>query len=95
MLARNLAGYRLVDNQIVGITDAEELASIIDAIGASEAFSDVRHHLSTAVRLFANRDSPDYGNSIKKSISAVEAMAQILAPGTSTLGASLKKTCKG
>lgn len=91
MLARNLAGYRIVENHVADITDEEELTSIADALDSTDAYSDVRHHLKTALGLYANRESPDYANSIKESISAVEAMAQVLEPGTDTLGASLKK----
>ena len=41
-------------------------------------FPGVRGHLQAALRLLSNREAPDYRNSIKESISAVESMAQVI-----------------
>ena len=41
-------------------------------------FPSVDAHLQQALELYANRENPDYRNSIKESISAVESMARIV-----------------
>ena len=45
---------------------------------ADSQFAGVDAHLQQALDLYANRDDPDYRNSIKESISAVESMAKII-----------------
>lgn len=78
--------YRVVDDQIVEITDQEEIAAIEEAIKETSA---VRTHLSEALKLLSCRPEPDYRNSIKESISAVEALCREIT-GESTLGPALK-----
>jgi len=88
---REAVGYRLLDGLFVPITNSEELVAISSAATASSAFQGVGTHLDAAARLLADRASPDYRNSVKESISAVESLALQLAPGKGgTLGAVLK-----
>lgn len=63
--------YRIIDNQIVEITSEEEIKAIETAVQNSSA--SVKEHLNTALQLLAKRPDGDYRNSIKESISAVEA----------------------
>jgi conserved hypothetical protein len=63
--------YRVVDKEIVEITSKEEIAAIEDALQDSTA--NIRMHLSKGLELYAKRPEGDYSNSIKESISAVEA----------------------
>src|SRR5690606_9918422 len=54
-------------------------AALEEAIAASsDEFAPVSQHLEAATRLYSDRRAPDYRNSIKESISAVEAAVQIL-----------------
>lgn len=80
ILAEEQAGFRWIGGQFVEITDESELRAIEEAFAASAAdrFAPARAHLSTALQLLSDRRDPDYRNSIKESISAVEAIAQIL-----------------
>lgn len=91
-LEAELAAYRIVGLRVTEITSPEEIGSIEDALAATESISGVGTHLRTALDLLADRQAPDYRNSIKESISAVEAMANHAA-GTSgkTLGEALQK----
>lgn len=75
-------GYRFIDEIIVPITDPIEVQSIKQAF--SDSYNKVREHLSKANRFLSDRDNPDYENSIKESISALKALAQII---TKTNGA--------
>ena len=63
------ARYRFVSNLITPITSEEEMAEVQLAADTDEAGS----HIRRAIELYRDRTSPDYRNSIKESVSAVEA----------------------
>jgi hypothetical protein len=79
--------YRVVDDRVVQITDEEEIVAIVDAMKVSDS---VKTHLSDALKHLSTRPNPDYRNSIKESISAVEAMCRKITD-ENTLGKSLNK----
>lgn len=78
--------YRVVDDQIVEITEQEEIMAIEEAVRQTSA---VKTHLENALKLLSSRPEPDYRNSIKESISAVEALCREIT-GDTTLGPALK-----
>ena len=80
-------GYRVVSHCIVDITSEEEMAAISEAIENSK--DNVSEHLQRAVMHYSARPNPDVRNSIKESISAVEAVCRELT-GETTLGKALK-----
>jgi len=85
-------GYRFVDDIIVPISDEYEVAEVNQAL--ENPYSPVYEHISKANKLLADRSKPDYENSIKESISAVEALCEILTGITgkeASLGKMLKK----
>jgi hypothetical protein len=88
-LSNERSGYRLVGGQITPLTSQEELAAVDDAIEAAPA--PVRRHLEKALSLFADREAPDYANSVKESISAVEAACQQVLGAKVTAGDGLKR----
>lgn len=69
-------GYRVIDYLIVEVDDDAEVKTIENAIADSD--SNVQLHLHTALEKLAERPEADYRNSIKESISAVEAFCRIL-----------------
>lgn len=79
MLERELSAYRFVGGIVTPITSQEEMAAIEQALSSSDRFKGARTHLERALALVSDRKSPDYRNSIKESISAVEAACKILA----------------
>lgn len=92
ILEDEVSAYRIVERQVVPVTNESELATIEEAM--AQPYDSVQKHISKALSLFADRKNPDYENSIKESISAVEAMCCIitgLTGGQATLGAALKK----
>jgi hypothetical protein len=90
ILTRELAGYKFIDGLIVDITDAQESELLAEALKDTK-FGPVTAHLERALQLLVDRKQPDYRNSIKESISAVEAMARIVAEAPkATLGEALK-----
>lgn len=66
--------YRVVDKKIVEITSKYEISTIEVAI--KESPSNIKLHLTNALELYAKRPKGDYRNSIKESISAVEAFCR-------------------
>lgn len=85
------SGYRVVDGKIAPISSNDEIAEVERAIATDH--SGVSHHFTRALELFADREAPDYANSIKESISAVESKARELS-GKTTLGAALDEIKK-
>ena len=92
VFTKEAAAYRLVNDQIIPLTSEEEIESIGEAINSPHQYSGVRRHLEKAVRCLSDRKSPDYENSVKESISAVEALCKsITGDNKSTLGDLLKR----
>lgn len=75
-LERELSAWRFVGNTITPITSRAEISEITKALHAGEP---VATHIATSLALLSDRKSPDYRNSIKESISAVEAMCKKIA----------------
>lgn len=90
-LERENSAYRFVNGTITEITSEAEIQEVEAAISKATPYAGVRTHLNAALSLLSHRTHPDYRNSIKESISAVEALAKQLAgDDTATLGAILK-----
>ena len=83
------SGYRIINGFVTAITDEQEIKSIEESINTE--FNSVNTHLTKALQLYSDRQAPDYENSIKESISAVEAMCCIINGSDDTLGKALKK----
>lgn len=85
------AGYRFIGDVLVRITAEEELKSIEESLELTGPFATVSEHLRQALQLLSDREAPDYRNSIKESISAVEAACNIVSgKSKATLGDALK-----
>lgn len=80
--------YRIVNHEIIEITSEQEIKTIESAINNSQ--NSVKIHLNSALEKYALRPNGDYRNSIKESISAVEAFCREKT-GESTLGKALSK----
>ncbi len=73
ILERELAGFRVIDSIVTPITSQEQQAAVEQAL-APGPFAGVEVHLRQALQHLSNRKNPDYRNSIKESISAVESI---------------------
>lgn len=78
--------YRIIEGKIVEITSEGEIAEIEKAI--EDSSENIRKHLTDALALLARRPEGNYRNSIKESISAVEAYCREKT-GERTLGKAL------
>lgn len=76
ILEEEKSGYRILNYSFVPITNEAELSSIQESTHTE--YAAVNTHMGKAVTLYSGRTNPDYENSIKESISAVEAMCCII-----------------
>lgn len=90
ILEDECSGYRLVKGLVTPITNEEEIKTIEKATNTK--YDAVNTHISKALLLFSDRTKHDYENTIKESISAVEALCCIITNDKkATLGDALKK----
>ena len=90
VLERELSAYRFVGDEITEITSPTEITEIEDSLSATSSLKSVNVHLTRALELMSDRKAPDYRNSIKESISAVESLCNCINGGKTTLGNALK-----
>ena len=82
VLQRELSGFRLIDGKFVPIVSDNELEEIERALRVAP--DPVREHLKQALSHFSDRQNPVYRNSIKESISAVEALCKLITEESNT-----------
>ena len=84
------AAYRILNDEVVEITDELEINAIEEAIELP--VTQITTHLKRSLELLSDKNNPDYRNSIKESISSVEACCQYISnDSNATLGDALKK----
>lgn len=86
---KEYVGYRFIKGEIIKITDENEIKEVLEA--ASSPYAEVNLHLEKAKERLSDRENPDYENSIKESISSIEAICVLLLGEKGELGALLKK----
>jgi len=94
ILKRDLSGYRFVSGNLVPITSEIEILEIEKAISdsADNNLKGMSIHLSDALVKLSDKKKPDYRNSIKESISAIESICQqITGESNAELGKAIKK----
>ncbi|WP_415257751.1 AbiJ-NTD4 domain-containing protein [Thauera phenylacetica] len=92
-----LSGYRFVGGELVPVSSQAEVSAIETALSTTSAngLSGAHAHIIGALQLLAKRPDPDYRNSIKESISAVEALAkQLGTPDSQGLAGALTELAK-
>lgn len=90
LFQREYVGYRFIEGEITPISDDIEIAEIEKSLDIE--FQGCKSHIKKALGFLSDRENPDYKNSIKESISAVESICQIIAQNSkATLGEALKK----
>ncbi len=90
-LEKECSAYRLVGQTITKIITEIEIEAVEKAVNIEETkYESVQLHITDSLRKLSDKKSPDYRNSIKESISAVEACCRILTR-ENTLGKALEK----
>jgi hypothetical protein len=92
VLETEFSAYRFIDGLISPISNIIEIDEIKEALNQNNQYTSLNGaniHLANALGKLSDRKNPDYRNSIKESISALETTCRILT-GESTLGKALK-----
>jgi hypothetical protein len=86
ILENNLAGYRYIEGRITPITSPAQIATIEQAFDdvAPVNFAPVHQHLKKALDFYSNRHKPDYANSVRESVTALESLVKLIT-GTDTV----------
>jgi len=93
---REFAAYRIIDDLITPVINDTEITSIGEALSSSaDKYRGVNIHLRTALEKLSDRNTPDYRNSFKESMLAIESICQILTNNPRvTLGSAIKELNK-
>ena len=89
VLEYEMSAYRFINDCIAPIVEDVEIQEIEDVFNSK--YDSVKGHLSKALEHLSDRESPDYQNSIKESITAVETIAKIITGKETDLSSCLKQ----
>ena len=89
VMRQEYMGYRLINNEARPITDDNEVQAIQESMDSK--YTEVAQHFSKALSFLSDRQAPDYANSIKESISAVERMCSIIIGKSTVLSDAFRK----
>lgn len=90
LFEKEFVGYRMIAHKITPITNEVEINEIKTSLDIE--FEGCKSHIKKGLSLLSDREKPDYKNSIKESISAVESICQIICKDDkATLGKALNK----
>lgn len=73
ILQSEASAYRLVDGKVVPITDPIEIATIAEAFEVEDI---ARIHIRKALDLFSQKPIPDFENTVKEAVTALESLAK-------------------
>lgn len=90
-LVRENSAYRFIGSKLSQITSQIEIDAVENAMNlTANKYRGVKEHLDSALTLMNDKINPDYRNSIKESISAIESLAKKLSgKEKATLGEAL------
>jgi hypothetical protein len=92
VLQRENSAYRIIGSIISPITSKEEINEIEEALDQKDHFKPTAIHIKDALTFLSDKEEPNFRNSIKESISAVESICKIIVKHKkATLGQALKK----
>jgi len=80
VLERENSAYRFIGDKIAPIIDQNEISEIEEGLlnAQKNKFEGVYTHLKASLSMLTDRKKPDYRNSIKESISAVESLVKLI-----------------
>lgn len=80
------AQYNIINKSIVPLNNKNEINEIEQALNLDDEFLNVKILINKSLELLSNRENPDYENSIKEAIGAVESLSMILTGEKESLG---------
>lgn len=86
---KECVGYRFIDTIITDIIDDIEIKELEEALDSK--YSSCKKCITKAINLLYDRSNPDYSNSVKESISAIESMCNVM---LGTTGKTLADTLR-
>jgi hypothetical protein len=89
VLEKEMSAYRFIDGTISQITEQEQIDEIETALETNRM--PVKEHLNRALELLSDKNKPDYRNSIKESVCALESLVIMVIGENGTLGQLIKK----
>lgn len=89
VLEKEVSAYRFIDGLISQVTEQEQLNEIEKAL--EESRGPVQVHLRRSLELLSDRDKPDYRNSVKESVSALESLVGLVLGSKGTFGQLMRK----
>ncbi|WOK08211.1 hypothetical protein RT717_06125 [Imperialibacter roseus] len=92
-LRENNSGYSLLETNFIPIINENELEELINLKKSTNnsRLKLIENHLDASIEMISKKPKPDCRNSIKESISMVEAVSRMIEPSTQTLGKALSK----
>ena len=81
VLEREFSAYRFIGDTLAPITNTTEIKVIDDILNLTNKYTPLKScniHLTAALSFLSDRENPDYRNSIKESISALESIAKVI-----------------
>lgn len=93
LLEREFSGFRIIKGKVAPISNQlefDEVTEVLDKTKFLTALEGVNIHLSKSIEFLSDKKKPNYRNSVKESISAVESACRIIT-GENTLGKALNK----
>lgn len=92
ILSEEKAPYRFINGFITPLTNEEEIKELIKALNVpQDKYKPVKDQLGKALSILSDRENPNYADSIKDSIIALESLVQILLGEKGTLGELIMK----
>jgi hypothetical protein len=93
LLEKEFSGYRIITEKVAPISNSlefNEVSEVLENTKNLTAYKGANIHLTKSLELISDKKNPNYRNSIKESISAVESTCRIVT-GENTLGKALNK----
>ncbi len=93
VLEREFSAFRIIDDKIAPVSNQLEFDELNSALEKTEYLTALKGsniHLTKAIEFISDKKNPNYRNSVKESISAVESACRVIT-GENTLGKALNK----
>lgn len=78
VLEEEKSAYRIIDGIVTPLIDKEQIKEIEKALSPPDRFAPVRGHIKSALKHLSDKKEPNYEDSIRESIHAVESLAKII-----------------
>jgi len=78
VLEEEKSAYRIIDGIVTPLIDREQIKEIEKALNPPDRFAPVREHIKNALKHLSDKKEPNYEDSIRESIHAVESLAKII-----------------